>query len=162
MGCLTAAYVSLAAIVLAHPFYVTICQIDHNPDTRSLEVTFRFFTDDLERALDSHAETHLYLGTDRELAETDRHLLDYLASRVRLEVDGEPVELRFVGKEVEPDVSWCYVEVLDVVAPSRLTMTNRILLEHFETQTNIVHATVDGEQRSLLLRAGAAVGTLEF
>ena len=159
LGCLAAAWLCLAA---AHPFYVTLCQIDHNPETRGLEITFRFFTDDLEQALDADAGTRLFLGTPRELDRTDTALFDYLNARVQVDLDGTRATLRFVGKEVEPDLTWCYVDVVDVDAPSHVEVTNRILLERFEAQTNIVHVTVGGTQKSLLLREGAVSGSLTF
>lgn len=146
----------------AHPFYVTICQIDHNPTTRSLEITFRFFTDDLERALEDQADTRLFLGTERELEATDRHFFDYLTSHVDVATDAGPVQFRYVGKEVEPDLTWGYVEVPDVSTPSRISVTNRILLEQFDSQTNIIHVTVGGSQKSLLLRNGHITDAVEF
>ncbi len=154
--------VAWPATATAHPFFVTICQIDHNPETLALEITFRFFTDDLERGLEDHAGTRLFLGTDRESEATDRHLIDYLTSQVDIATDAGPARLRYVGKEVELDLTYCYVEVPDVPVPSRVSITNRILLEQFESQTNIVHVTVGGTQKSLLLRSGHVSDAVEF
>lgn len=154
--------VTATVAVSAHPFYVTVSQIDHNATTRALEITVKFFTDDLERALEQRAGSSPFLGSDREAPTADSELFAYVASHLEIAVDGRATTLRYVGKEVEVDATWCYVEVLDVSPPSRVTITNRLLLDQFDTQSNIVHVKVGGVQKSLLLRQGHVSEHLTF
>lgn len=145
-----------------HPFYVSICQIDHNPEAKSLELTFKIFTDDLEKALEAQGTGKLYLGDPREAQEADRYLYNYLKSQVVIVVNGDTAAFRYVGKEVEMDVTWCYVEIASVAEVKKIAVANRILLEIYEDQTNIVHVKVDGKQKSMLLRKGKIADAVEF
>ena len=45
-----------------HPFYISVCSINHNIDTNTLEISFQFFTDDLEQALEINGTGQIYLG----------------------------------------------------------------------------------------------------
>ena len=80
---------SVAALLIAHAYYVTICQIDHNVETASLEITFKFFTDDLENALREagDSEARLTVGSDRD--EADVLVRDYLNKKFILAVNDD-------------------------------------------------------------------------
>lgn len=145
-----------------HPFYVSICQIDHNPEAKSLELTFKIFTDDLEKALEAQGTGKLYLGDPREAQDADRYLYNYLKNQVVIVVNGDTVAFRYVGKEVEMDVTWCYLEITQVTEVNKIAVTNRILLEIYEEQTNLVHVKAGGQQKSMLLRKGKIADTVEF
>lgn len=163
--CLTVLPAFLLAIVVSgfrHPFYVSICQIDHNPEAKSLEMTFKIFTDDLEKALEAQGTGKLYLGDPRESQEANRYLHNYLKNQVEIVVNGDTAAFRYVGKEVEMDVTWCYVEIAKVPEVKTITVTNRILLEIYEDQTNIVHVKAGRQQKSMLLRKGKIADTVEF
>lgn len=147
---------------IRHPFYVSICQIDHNPEAKSLEITFKIFTDDLEKALEAQGTGKLYLGDPREAQEADRYLYNYLKNQVVIVVNEDTATFRYVGKEVELDVTWCYVEIPKVPEVKTITVTNRILLEIYEDQTNLVHVKAGGRQKSMLLRKGNVTDTVEF
>jgi len=145
-----------------HPFYVSICQIDHNAKTKSLEVTFKIFTEDLESALEAQGAERLHLGSERESVKTDRYILSYLKSHVTLQVDGDTVAFKYLGKEIEMDETWCYVEVPNVPSVNKLTIRNSLLMENFEAQQNIVHVKVGGKQKSLVLWKDKREGSVEF
>ncbi len=38
--------------VEGHPFYVSVCQVDFNPENRTFEISIKISTDDFERALE--------------------------------------------------------------------------------------------------------------
>lgn len=145
-----------------HPFYVSICQIDHNSEAKSLEMTFKIFTDDLEKALEAQGAEKLFLGDKRESKEADRYIRAYLTNNVAINVNDDSVAFRYLGKEVELDVTWCYAEIQNVPEVKKISATNRILLEMYENQTNLVHVKANGEQKSMLLRRGKVTDAVEF
>ncbi|RIK75977.1 hypothetical protein DCC62_12210, partial [candidate division KSB1 bacterium] len=104
----------------------------------------------------------LYLGDPREAQEADRYLYNYLKNQVVIVVNGDTATFRYVGKEVEMDVTWCYVEIAQVTEVKKIAVTNRILLEIYEEQTNIVHVKAGGRQKSMLLRKGNVTDMVEF
>lgn len=145
-----------------HPFYISVCQVDHNPDTGALEMSFRIFMDDLELALETMGTERLHLGTEREAEKADLYIDRYLARHVVIEINGSRVNIAFLGKEVDPDAIWCYLEVENIPVLETITMTNTLLLETFEDQVNLVHVNANGQKKSLVFSQQQVTQTLDF
>ena len=141
----------VAGLLTAHPFYVSICQIDHNPETAALEVTVKVFTDDLESVISREDEPPPRLGDPGELPDADARIADYLAAHLQVWVNGERVTGRYLGKEVEMEATFCYVEIPGVARADTVEVLDDIFMEQFDTQTNLVHVTVGGTTLSMLL-----------
>ena len=152
----------LALVGLRHPYYLSICEIDHNPHAKTLEITFKIFTDDLEEALTAQGAGMLKLGTAQEARQADRHIFSYLQNNVAVIVNGDTTGLSYVGKEVELDVTWCYVEAKQIANVEKIEISSRLLIERHEEQANIVHVTVGKTRKSLLLHKQRTGGALEF
>lgn len=147
----TLAGMPLKANPIPHEFHVTVTNVDHNPRTQALEITFKLFTDDIEKTVKTLGGSELRLGSPQEAGNANILLKEYLQNRFQLRIDGHPATLEWVGKEVELDAVWCYLEVRQVPQVKEIEVTNRILTELFADQTNIVHLNANGETKSLFL-----------
>jgi hypothetical protein len=145
-----------------HDFHVSITDIHYNSKTNSLEIAVKIFTNDLEEALEGIGTPKLRMGTPREHASTDTLLSRYLHNRLEIKADGQNVKMTYLGKENEDDATWCYLEVTNLPLPTRLRISNHLLLEWFEDQSNLVHISWDKERKSLLLHKGTESGEVEF
>ena len=152
----------LIALAWRHAYYLSICEIDHNPHTKALEITVKIFTDDLEGALEAQGVEKLNLGTPQEAKHASGHIFEYVQNKLMVIIDGDTVAFTNVGKEVEREVTWCYVEAKNVPPFKKLTVTNRLLIERHEEQANIVHVKTGKVRKSLLLHKNKTAGTLEF
>ncbi len=146
----------------AHPFYISVCQIDYNPDTDTLEMSFRIFTDDLEQALETMGSNRLHLGTEREAEKADLYIGRYLARNVEFQINGRRVNAAFLGKEVDTEATWCYVEIADIPVLDTMTVTNTLLFETFEDQVNLVHVKANDQKKSLVFNRQLVSQTLDF
>ena len=146
----------------AHPFYVSIIEIDHNPETRALEITMKIFTDDLENTLAKYTDDKLRIGEPDEHAKTDEYIEAYIAKKFTVKVNGERVKATFIGKEIEEDATWCYVEVTNVSMINLIEVSDWMLLESFEDQSNMVHLRINGEKRTIVLRNGHEEDSVRF
>jgi hypothetical protein len=153
--------VLISVSTIPHDFHVSITQIDHNPQTQSLEITVRIFTDDLEQTIRNLGGGELRLGGPHEAPDANRLLLEYFQNRLEIRVNDQPSVLKWVGKEIEPDVTWCYLEVYSVPVISSIQITNRILMEVFDDQKNIIHLKDSGQTQSLFLNKREATGRLK-
>ncbi len=145
-----------------HPFYVSICQIDHNADSSSFEITLRFFTDDLETVLEQDNAEKLHLGSGKESKNADGLISNYIRSKFKLALNDQPQQIEYLGKEVELEVTWCFLEIKGVTEVQKVGIISLLFLKEFETQTNIVHLKTKKHQKSLLLHKGETSGTLVF
>lgn len=137
-----------------HDFHVSITQIDYSEKEQSLQITVKIFTDDLELALETLGAPRLHLGTELESDKTRGYLERYLENRLKIAVNDAEQTFTYLGKEVEYDATWCYLEVPNVPLPTSIKVKNRILLEIFDDQSNLVHLSVAGKKQSLMLRKG--------
>ncbi len=134
-----------------HDFHVSVTQINCNAQTQSVEITIKLFTDDMEQSIKSQGGGDLRLGDAREAANADQLLLEYLRNRFALLLDGKPAVMAWVGKEVEVDALWCYLEVPNIAHISSMEITSRILTEIFEDQANVVHISCGEQNKSMFL-----------
>jgi hypothetical protein len=132
-----------------HDFYVSICTIRHNPETRTLDITWRMTTHDIEHTLlPESGDRDLKLGTERELPEADSLIAVYLLRHLMLRMDGTVLSPRYLGKEVEHDDLYCYLQVDDIEYVGAMTVHNTLLQDLFDEQENVVHLEVGGKTRS--------------
>ncbi len=146
-----------------HKFYVSISEVNHNTETAALEISMKIFTDDLEAALEADTAEKLWIGDpDREVAATDSLLAVYFDKKLIINVNEAERKVVFLGKELEADVTWCYLEIQDVPAVKSVSIDNRILMELFDDQKNLVHIYANGKEKSLFLRRGKTTGAVKY
>jgi len=146
----------------AHKFYVSLVRIEQNIDSNSFEITFKIFTDDLENTLELSSNENLRIGTKWEHVKTDSILWDYLEKHFNIWVNSTKRDLTFIGKEVELDITWCYVEVMDLGRVETVSVFDDMLIELFIDQLNIIQVNYEEVEKSLLLKRGKTDGSLEF
>ena len=146
----------------AHDFHVSLTEVRHNAKEQTLEVSVRLFTDDLDKAIVLSTGQSTGLVKGQETPATERLISTYLKSNLGIEVDGKSAALQFLGKELQTDAVWCYLEVEGVHKVERIKVRNAALIEVFPDQTNMVNVHVGSQTRSVLLRKGTTDGTLEF
>lgn len=137
--------------LIAHPFYVSITQIDFNQSKQQLEFASSIFFDDLEIALQNHSKKKLNIINPKNKTEIDSAISNYYRQQVKVRINGQSKTLQFVGYEIDKDVAWCYFKITDVKQISKLELVNQLLYQDFKTQTNIIHATVNKERKSMKL-----------
>lgn len=127
--------------------------MDLSRDERTLEVTIRTFTDDLEAALRS---INWPVSIEKGPAgQVDSALSAYLRDRVQVGLDGRTaVSGRVVGHQREEDATVVSVAIPLASVPTRVRVTQRVLLERFDDQTNLLHLRIGTMRRSALLRRG--------
>ena len=134
----------------SHKFYISKSIIEFNPRSQQFEITSKLFTDDLELAIEQANGKALRLGTAEELPESGAWIEAYMKQHFRVTMDGIDTEWRWVGKEVENDLTYCFMELYRKPDFSALTLTNDILVSHFPEQQNIVDLTMMGSTQTLV------------
>lgn len=148
----------------AHPIHASVTTVDFNPKTRSLEVACKIFTDDLEEAIRKTSGVQLYIGSAKENpAQTTAKIEEYLRRHFRAEADGKPLpRWSFIGKEIEGDAVWCYIEIPNMPLLKSLTVSNTVLTDVHDDQTNLVNVSINGQRRSAVLRKNKISEVLDF
>lgn len=146
----------------AHPYYVSICQVNYNAETNSLEVSVKTFADNLQSALENAGYSDTFLGQENEHPQTDTFISEYLQAKLEFAVNGKLQPYQFIGKEMEDGVMWLYLEITGVEHFERLGVRCSLLTEVYETQSNIIQVEKNKQIKSILLNRKKTTGTLVF
>ena len=87
----------------AHPFHVSVVEVNHNAVDKTLEIICKIFTDDFEKVLTQNYETKVDLINPPDKAAMDTLVKKYIASHLFLSADGKPVKLSYIGFEKESE-----------------------------------------------------------
>ena len=143
----------------AHNLHLSVLEIQWNKDATKLECALKVFTDDIQVSianvqLDSRWENKDYLTVQKA------RTVHYLSNSLLFQAPGN-LSLSLIGEEVEGIVTWYYFELelhysqrmIDKEGASKyvLELENRLLLDQFDDQENIVHVIEGDEKESFLL-----------
>ena len=151
----------LSSSLAVHDFFVSILTIRHSPVEKTLDLTWRMTAHDIEHALSTGAE--LKLGSDKEHPKADSLLNRYFMEHLTLFQEDKQMTWKWVGKELDGETLYCYLQVAGVSTPKDLIVGNTLLQEVFAEQQNLVH--VEGEKmptRSHTFVSGASPHTFSW
>ena len=136
---------------VSHPFYMSVTEIRHNAQAKTLEISCKLFADDFEETLKKNYKTVLDLTAEKDKAALNKFIADYVNRHLALSVNGGPVKLSYIGFEKDGASAYCYFQVDNVPSVKKLDITNSILHDYSNTQINIVHVIVNGRRQSTKL-----------
>jgi Domain of unknown function (DUF6702) len=136
----------------AHRYHTSLTRIDYNEKEKLVEITIQIFTHDLVPVLEKRAGKEIDL---EKTADIDKIILEYLSQNFVLKnKKGEAQKLNWVGKELEVDTAYVYVEIPSAESLEGFSLQNTIFFESFAEQTNLVTARFDGKKADLLFVVG--------
>jgi len=147
---------------IAHPFYLSVTEINHNPKEQTLEISCKIFTNDFETSLSRFASAEIDLSDPKAKAIAEKYIAAYVIKHLQLKVDGRPVALTFIGSEKETDATWSYFQVNNIASVKKMDISNSLLYESFETEINIIHVTVNGNRKSTKLNNPQSNASFDF
>ena len=146
----------------AHEFYLSVTEIEYNNEKQSLQIITRVFIDDFEDVLNERYGADLQLSEEAEEGAVAENIAKYLKQKLRLQVNGEELQLNYLGKEYDADQLILYIEVEDLAPFKKIEVTNEILTDLFDDQKNVVHVKVNDKTKSLLLMRQQETEKLTF
>lgn len=149
-------------LVEAHPFYVSICQVNYNKESQTLEISIKTFADDLLLGLENNGKSKIYLGEAKEHPKTDTYIFEYFKRKLNFSVNNRNTEYAFIGREQEKDIVWTYLEIKNVNSLETIQVECSILTEVFAGQSNIIQVNNGETIKNLLLSKNKTTGSLEF
>lgn len=148
-----------------HEFHISKCLIEYNEKEKALQVTLHLFIDDLEEALREQGADKLFICTEKESEKAEEYIYKYLQQKLEISLDEQGVDYTFLGKEMSEDMIavWCYLELENVESFNKLYVKNRILVDTFDDQKNIISIVGPKKKKGYLLFNNAKnEETLEF
>ncbi len=136
----------LALVAAAHPLHSSVTTVTWRQETRTLELTIRVFTEDLEQALARRGGT----------------ACGYVAAAMTLrDAAGNAVPLARCAITDQDDVTWIRLSAaVGDSPPSGLRLANTVLFELFADQINVVQARIGGRSRTVVYTRGDGTKSL--
>src|SRR5882757_9086428 len=131
-----------------HPIYMSVAEIEHNAKEKTLEISCRIFTNDLETTLKQTNKVFIDLINPKDKAAMDKLVNDYIQKHLSIQVDGKSVALQFLGYEQQEDAINSFFQVNNISAVKKITITDNILYEYKAEQISLLHVTVNGNRKS--------------
>ena len=145
---------------VSHPYYVSVTEIRITSEKRTMSLSCKMFTDDLQDALASLYKLPADLA--KRNIQCDSLINLYVQQRMRIEIGAENVEYKFIGYEIEEEAVWCYFESSFSSAGKQINVRSSILYDFLETQANFIHCYYDGERKSFKLVNPAQEASFDF
>jgi hypothetical protein len=145
-----------------HPFYVSVTEITQNPKTKTVQVSVRVFFDDFEKALDHKYKAKLNILKPVDRKKVDLLIADYLQKHLQIKANQKALLLKYIGYEIEEDAAWCYFETEKLGTIKNFDIRNDILFDEHDSQSNMVHVTLNGQRKSTKLDNPKAEARLTF
>jgi len=135
----------------AHKYYLSLTQIAFKKETKSVQIIINVFMDDIETALNKNNNIDLQLTTKKELKNNDVYFEKYLRSKLQFKINTIAKDFKYIGKEYDGDLVYFYLEIENVLEVSTIEISNKILLDHFPKQQNLIKSKVGKKNKSVLL-----------
>lgn len=148
--------------VSVHKFYVSVTEVEFVKDKNSVQIISRIFIDDLENALRKRYDQHLTFSTTNESKEVQEYLSRYLNEKISIKINGKKADFKFLGREYDNDIVFCYLEINDINGIKSFQISNKVLFDTFDDQQNIVKLKMNNENRSFILIDQDNIAQLKF
>ncbi|WP_179336873.1 DUF6702 family protein [Winogradskyella ludwigii] len=134
-----------------HEYYVSVTKVEYAKESQSLQIISQIFINDFETLLRKRYDEKITLDTTNESELVETYMKRYLADKLKINVNGNAVNFKFIGKEYKDDITYCYLEVENVTDIESIEVTNQVLFDAFSGQQNIVRLKLLDRNKSFLL-----------
>ncbi|MES2332255.1 MAG: DUF6702 family protein [Bacteroidota bacterium] len=149
-------------VSLIHPFFISVIEINHNAKEATVEISVRIFTEDFEKTLQKRTTTRLDIIKPADNAFLDKQISSYLAEKIKLKVNGQPVTFHYLGHEVQKESVWSYMEVEKVSDVKKLEVDCSLLYDFEKAQSNIIHVKNKETEKSYKLDFPKSSAVFDF
>lgn len=134
-----------------HKYYISFTKIEYASKSQSLQVIMQVFTDDLQNGLDRQFSISSSLDTHTELDNSDAFVELYLSDKFFITVNKKKLPIVYLGKKYEKDETKLFIEIENVPDINAIEIQNKVLMEVFDDQQNIVKLNINGKKKSFIL-----------
>ncbi len=152
----------LLSFTALHKYYVSVTEVEYVKEQKAVQITSRIFIDDFEKMLRERYDKDITLAIDDEKSTVNFYTKKYLKEKLKIMINEQEVEFKFLGKEYEDDIMISYLEIENIDEISSIKVANQVLFDVFPDQQNIVRFKINSKNKSFLLTKESDKGMLKF
>ncbi len=131
-----------------HPFYISMTELMYKPNSRTLQVSVRIFTDDFEKTLRKNCNCKVDLSLSDNKPAMNTLVQQYILQHLSIQVNGKTATLLYKGYQKEEESTWTYFEATSISTPKKIIITNSILHDYKTEQINMLHINANGKEQT--------------
>ncbi|MFN7014244.1 MAG: DUF6702 family protein [Bacteroidia bacterium] len=143
-----------------HPYYVSVSEVRIDIAAKSVNVSCKLFTDDLQDALYRIYKTPIDLSKQND--NQTKMLESYIKERFKLTIGGKAIPLLFIGYEIEEEAVWCFLEFNKIESFGKVIIANNLLYDFLPEQTNLIHCYYNSQRKSYKLNNPDKIAVFEY
>jgi hypothetical protein len=138
----------LSVIFSGHPVHISFTSVEIDFTAQEAALTYKFNTDDFSLLFFHVYEKTIRPEMNQELTPIQLKLIDtYLYTSFVMTLDSDTLDFKFVGKEQNEEFIWLHYKChIPKASYNSLQMTNTLLLELNQDQSNLVILTYGGQE----------------
>ena len=135
-----------------HPVHVSVTNVDLDPVRGRVELSVKIFADDFQDLILHKYGVQLNIVEQEDPGEKISAVNQYMQEALRLVFNGkEAAELEFVDAELNEEAIWLFYRYDFPGKIRKVEIVNRVMLEKFTDQTNLMIVTYHDEQNGYRL-----------
>ncbi len=134
-----------------HKHYISLTKVDYIEEKKVVQVTMKFFIDDIELALENRNGQQMELTTKDEHKMANKYLEIYIREKFKVWINEEEKEYTYLGKEYENNEVFFYLELENISDIKTIEIQNSMLFEEFEEQQNYIKLSVKNIRKTFIL-----------
>ena len=135
----------------AHKHYISLTKIDFIEENKAVQITMKFFIDDVELALENRYVEGMELASDEEHKLAPKYIESYVREKFKIWINESEKTYTFLGREYENNEVFFYLELENIDQIKTIQVQNRMLFEVYEEQQNFIKLTIGNTQKTFIL-----------
>ncbi len=131
-----------------HPYHVGSVEINYSTQSKTFEITGRFFLDDLENSLAKKYGKPYHFNDIKYKSQINEALKNYSSEYFKLKADHQFLKVNYVGYEEDRESVNIYLESEKAQNPKKVETAASFLYNLFDDQINLIHIIVNGNRKS--------------
>ncbi len=145
-----------------HKYYLSTTKIEYKKESKTIQITMRFFIDDLQESINKTYNKDFELAIPNEPKEIDSLINNYVSKKLEVIINTNKKAYSFLGKEYNNDEIYLYLEIENVEFINSIEIKNSMLMEIFPEQQNIIKLYINDLKKTFLLTKQKDKDLLKF
>jgi len=134
-----------------HKHYISLTKIEFIKEEKAVQITMKFFLDDIELALENRTGESMELASKYENKLADKYLETYIRQKFKIWIDEKEMTYNFLGKEYDNNEVFFYIELQNIDKINTIEVENSMLFETYAEQQNYIKLTIEETQKTFIL-----------
>lgn len=134
-----------------HKHYISLTKVDYIKEKKTIQITMKFFLDDIELALENRMDEPMELATKDENKLANKYLETYVNQKFKIWINKNEMSYSYLGKEYDNNEVLFYLELENIDQISSIEIENSMLFETFEEQQNYIKLDIGSVQKTFIL-----------